>query len=302
MPPESTPIRILVIDDDEMSRELLTVLLEAEGYTVASADSGESALALLRQKPAPPDLILADLQMPGTTGPRLARELRRVCGPSTLLLAMSGSRPSAKSIALYDAFLLKPFKMEEIATALSARTPQPTSQDAPATHEKWTVISGPARTASPQTKLLSIAAFPAKPASKNSMGTQSQTVQSTSSPPGDNPSDLPVLNETIYKQLAVSMPPKQLIEMYTMCLNDARSRIASMRILADEHDAAKFVREAHAIKGGCGMLGATELHRMAAELEKNGPDTASTSSTEVNSLDELSAACDRLERMLGSRA
>ena len=109
----------------------------------------------------------------------------------------------------------------------------------------------------------------------------------------------PVLNEKIYRQLAGSMPAQQLQEMYTMCVNDARKRIASMRRLAEAHDSANFVREAHAIKGGCGMLGATELHGMAAELEKRRP--GSPGAPEVNSLDELSAACDRLERMLGSR-
>jgi len=48
MPPQSNPVRILVVDDDTMSRELLGVLLEGEGYTVESSDSGESALTLLR--------------------------------------------------------------------------------------------------------------------------------------------------------------------------------------------------------------------------------------------------------------
>jgi len=71
-----------------------------------------------------------------------------------------------------------------------------------------------------------------------------------------------------------------------------------MRQLAASRDGAQFVRQAHAIKGGCGMLGATELHRMASELEARGLEAAGA---EVNSLDELSAACDRLERILGSR-
>jgi HPt (histidine-containing phosphotransfer) domain-containing protein len=75
-----------------------------------------------------------------------------------------------------------------------------------------------------------------------------------------------------------------------------------MRRLAADHDAARFVREAHAIKGGCGMLGATELHRLASQLETSGIETPPPGTPEdVNSLDELSAACDRLERMLGSR-
>jgi HPt (histidine-containing phosphotransfer) domain-containing protein len=74
-----------------------------------------------------------------------------------------------------------------------------------------------------------------------------------------------------------------------------------MRRLADTHDGAKFVREAHSIKGGCGMLGATELHGMAAALETNGLETTGQGGQEVNSLDELDGACDRLERMLRSR-
>jgi hypothetical protein len=50
------------------------------------------------------------------------------------------------------------------------------------------------------------------------------------------------------------------------------------------------------------MLGATELHRLATELEAQGLESGALGIAEdVNSLDELSAACDRLERMLGSR-
>jgi HPt (histidine-containing phosphotransfer) domain-containing protein len=84
-----------------------------------------------------------------------------------------------------------------------------------------------------------------------------------------------------------------------MCVADARVRIASMRALATEQDAAQFMRQAHTIKGSCGMLGAAELHRIATVLEQDGPDAADSA---VNSLDELSNACDRLERMLGARA
>jgi HPt (histidine-containing phosphotransfer) domain-containing protein len=98
------------------------------------------------------------------------------------------------------------------------------------------------------------------------------------------------------------MPSPQLQEMYTLCINDARKRIAGMRKLAVERDGVQFIREAHAIKGGSGMLGATELHRLAAALEVCGLSSEQQeSSREVNSLDELCAACDRLERMLGSR-
>src|SRR5437588_164083 len=66
---------------------------------------------------------------------------------------------------------------------------------------------------------------------------------------------VPILNEKIYSQLANSLPRPQLHEIYTLCINDARERIARMRDSVQTHDSSRFVREAHAIKGSCGMLG-----------------------------------------------
>ena len=296
MTAQSIPVRVLVVDDDAMSRELLAVLLAAEGYAVESVDSGEAALGLLERGGPAPDLVLADVQMPGLTGVQLAGKLRRACGRSTLLLAMSGSRPPENTVSRFDGFLLKPFKMAEIAAVLSERDRPAAGAKQPAEREKWEVVRGPAGVASPTRKLVSIHAPVASPASKISMGGPVHDEA-----PAEAVTDAPVLNEKIYRQLADSMPAKQLRELYAMCLNDARARIATLRRLADAHDGAKFMREAHSLKGGCGMLGATQLHGMAAALEKNGLEPGPPSEPEVNSLDELAAACDRLERMLGSR-
>jgi CheY-like chemotaxis protein len=121
MAAESISARVLIVDDDEMSRELLGVLLQAKGYTVATAESGDAALATLGQGGPAPDLVLADVQMPGISGAELAAGLRRVGGSNTLLLAMSGSKPAKAAIAGFDGFLLKPFKMDAIAAALVGR-------------------------------------------------------------------------------------------------------------------------------------------------------------------------------------
>lgn len=278
------PVHILIIDDDAMSRDLLGVLLEAEGYAVQSVDSGDAALALLGQSETPPSLILTDLQMPGISGARLADQLRRACDPSALVLAMSGSQPPPESISCFDGFLLKPFKMEQIAAALAA------SQKADSS-----LADTPAEGVNP--------GLPPKTVSNSPINTPLQETRSAQSVFSEAACSSPVLNETIYQQLVTAMPANQLHAMYTMCLNDARDRIADMRRLVAEHDSASFSRQAHSIKGSCGMLGATQLHGMAAELEKNGLETGGNNSAQdVNSLDELSAACDRLERMLGSRA
>jgi len=50
------------------------------------------------------------------------------------------------------------------------------------------------------------------------------------------------------------------------------------------------------------MLGATQIHTMASDLEVRGLEGEGGASEAVNFLDKLSAACDRLERMLGSHA
>lgn len=283
MDADSLPVTVLVIDDDAMSRDLLSLLLEDQGYIVQTADSGAAAIALLRRGVTHPTLVLTDCQMPDTTPRQLATELRQACGSSTLLLAMSGSEPPASEIAAFDGFLLKPFPIQAVSEMLTAHqssvakrtpkaqnlAPRATSEEEPASNEHMSA------------EVLA----PAGPASLAALV-----------------GDTPVLNESIFEKLALTLPIRQLLEMYIMCVNDARQRIALMRACVREHDSAQFIREAHAIKGSSGMLGATQLHGMAAELEKTGlasPD--SHSQQDVNSLDELSAACDRLERMLGSR-
>jgi CheY-like chemotaxis protein len=303
-PPQ--PLRVLVVDDDAMVRELLAVMLEAEGYAVQCAESGDAALAQLRPPPPAPEVILADIQMPGTTGAQLARKLRATCGPATLLLAMSGSGPSPKSIALYDGFLLKPFTTAQFAAALSARKnglhPAPAT---PRTTRKK--LRQPFTQGSPIPAAgISIFASSSQTASNNRMGARPQSAKSAASTRailGNAPPGTPVLNEKIYAQLATSMPPAQLREMYTMCLSDARQRIAAMRTLASAGDRLRFSREAHSIKGGSGMLGATEIYTLAAQLEAETRDSPQIGPfSTVNSLDDLTAACDRLERILGARA
>ncbi len=87
------PVRVLVVDDDALSREVFALLLQDAGYVVETVDSGDAALLYLQTAPSLPQIILSDQQMPGTTGNELARQLRKLCGPATTLLAMSASAP-----------------------------------------------------------------------------------------------------------------------------------------------------------------------------------------------------------------
>ena len=68
MTQQAAHLRILVVDDDAMTRELLCLLLAGDGYGVTSADSGDTALAELENTRTGPDVVLTDMQMPGICG------------------------------------------------------------------------------------------------------------------------------------------------------------------------------------------------------------------------------------------
>ncbi len=68
------PPLILVVDDERMNRDLLAVMLSAEGFVVATAASGEEALAAIAMRP--PDLILLDVLMPGMNGHEVTRRVK----------------------------------------------------------------------------------------------------------------------------------------------------------------------------------------------------------------------------------
>ena len=115
-------MRILLIDDDELSREVLQLLLGAEGHAVEAASSGEEALVLSRADSVGEALVvLSDMQMPGLCGTDLALALRETLSqPPRTLLAMSGSEPASGALAGYDGFLLKPFTMQQFSALVRA--------------------------------------------------------------------------------------------------------------------------------------------------------------------------------------
>ncbi len=251
----------LVVDDDALSRDLLTLLLEVEGYEVETAASGEAAVAHVAscaQDGMPlPEVILTDIQMPGLAGNALAEALKPLLHTETLLLAMSGSQPAASALTGFDGFLLKPFKVSELRSMIHAATPLAIEPEGPTQAKVHT-----------------------------------------------NESDSDALDEEIYLKMCELMPVAQLGQMYALCIDDARKRITHMKALATAGDDVQYRSEAHAVKGGCGMIGATELYALAAAAEHNGlPSTEINSGTTAvtENLAQLSRACDRLERILAER-
>ena len=77
-------VRILVVDDSDINREVATRLLRAEGAMVDQAENGHDALALLQQGPDAYDAVLMDIQMPFMDGMQATQKIRRDLGLANL--------------------------------------------------------------------------------------------------------------------------------------------------------------------------------------------------------------------------
>ncbi|HEY2469501.1 MAG TPA: HD domain-containing phosphohydrolase [Terracidiphilus sp.] len=118
MPNSSTAkVTILVADDSELNRELLSEILTLEGYRVVLAGDGREALRIIRHQPV--DLVLLDVVMPGTTGfevcssIKLRPETRFI--PVILVTGLTSVYERIEGIkAGADDFLSKPVNREEL--------------------------------------------------------------------------------------------------------------------------------------------------------------------------------------------
>jgi DNA-binding response OmpR family regulator len=109
--------RILVVDDDEVVRELIRMKLEAAGHDVISEVDGEAGLAAALQED--PDLILLDWMMPRLTGPEVCQLLRESdeCStvPVILLTAKAQEVDVERGLAAgADDYVVKPFSAREL--------------------------------------------------------------------------------------------------------------------------------------------------------------------------------------------
>ncbi len=108
---------VLVVEDDEQLRRLTHRALAAQGYEVLEADRGRSALDAARRHEGPIDLLVTDLVMPDTNGPKLAETLR-AARPGLRVLFMSGYPDGAivhhGMLEAGVAYLAKPFTTEAI--------------------------------------------------------------------------------------------------------------------------------------------------------------------------------------------
>ncbi|MCB1683733.1 MAG: response regulator [Pseudomonadales bacterium] len=112
----SQPAQILVVEDDAALRTLAKLALTSAGFEVATAESGEAALPLVRMRP--PDLVITDIVMPGLRGNELALRLRAERAELPILFVSGYSGTEIDDWTGWDAattgFLAKPFRPAEL--------------------------------------------------------------------------------------------------------------------------------------------------------------------------------------------
>jgi CheY-like chemotaxis protein len=113
---------ILLIEDDEIVRRAIQMVLEWEGYQVECATNGQEALDML-QAGARPSLILLDVMMPVLDGRQFREEQKRDPELASIPVIVVSAASFAASV---DAISLvrKPFEVEELLTAIRDHAPR----------------------------------------------------------------------------------------------------------------------------------------------------------------------------------
>lgn len=207
--------RLLLVEDDAVTREVLKLLLEGEGWRVEAVESGEDALTTLRVSRVDFAVLLCDLHLDGVCGEALALRLLK-SAPLALRVGMTATASNASAPG-YDLLLMKPFSPRAV-------------------EDGWRSRGGLPKVG---------AAIPAEP----------------------------LLAAETVALLRKSMGEKGMRDLLTFALADAGDRVEKMNTAATVEDQSAFTREAHALKGSCGMIGARALWQLASNAESAGLDT-----------------------------
>ncbi len=104
--------RILVVDDEEPVKFLLTEELKEEGYDVDSASSGEEAIEKIKNSNY--DLVSLDIEMPGMNGLEAATKIREIAPETKVILATAYSHYKQELLSwAADAYIVKSSDLSE---------------------------------------------------------------------------------------------------------------------------------------------------------------------------------------------
>ena len=114
--------RVLVVDDEESMRHMLSIILKKEGYDIVCAEGGEQALKILGKDEF--DFVVCDIKMPGVDGVEFLKRLKTeqdiISQPTIVMMSAYGTIDMAiecMRLGAYD-YISKPFKADEMILTL----------------------------------------------------------------------------------------------------------------------------------------------------------------------------------------
>ena len=116
--------KVLIIDDDDMFRNMLVEMLSLEGYDISEASDGNTGLSVFTENT--PDLVITDILMPEKEGMQTIREIRQIA-PNVKIIALSGGGTHPTGLDYLqmaldlgaDRSFPKPFKTSEFIEAIA---------------------------------------------------------------------------------------------------------------------------------------------------------------------------------------
>jgi signal transduction histidine kinase/CheY-like chemotaxis protein len=235
-------LRVLVAEDTDENRELVSELLKKRGHSIVAVSDGRQALDELEKNQY--DIVLMDEQMPrmdGLEATRAIRQKEKSTGKHQLVVALTGNvteeDKEQRVQAGMDGFVPKPFEMHALFDTiefLAAGT-----QVIPASPMPTPPSAAKARSAEPATTAQSQAPMPLEDVGAHLLRTTGG-------------------NEKLVKSLTKSF------------LADAPKRLAAIRAALAAKNAAKLDTAAHALKGSVAIFGAQAAVTAAKNLEAMG--------------------------------
>lgn len=246
--PRRQPMRslhILVVDDNAVNQKVITSFLSRMNHTADTADTAESALAIIQKKIY--DLILMDIQLPGMPGDEATRVLRKLPDPekSNLpVIALTGNlRDEDKTTyrrAGMNGFVAKPIDpellRETIETVMNDFGPK--TQNAAVT-DVTEDETDPGWPDIPETEHIAA--------------------------PDD---DVIVFDAPMLDTLKSNLGPEKLNDLLRELIDKTRELMEAMESAVARRDIATLKARAHELKGMTGNFGLSEISQIAARIEK----------------------------------
>jgi DNA-binding response OmpR family regulator len=123
---ENRQATVLLIEDDEQTRDGMTLLLFQEGYMVSTAATGRDALGILRQPLSPIDVVLLDVRLPDMSGIDLCRRIKQLFPALPVIVCTGEANPQEVAQLLElgaHRYFQKPISLDELVATVKAALP-----------------------------------------------------------------------------------------------------------------------------------------------------------------------------------